>query len=297
MIKSISVTNENNETLLLELTAPGNSGFVLLGAEGLGPPKAVINTTELATNDGAVYNSAKATSRNILLYLKFLWKPTIEAMRRESYRFFRVKSEVKITIETDERTVETYGRIESNEVSIFSSSEGSQISIICPDPYMYSEETTVTTLSGIEDLFEFEFSNESLTEDLIVFGNIQSNEGQNIYYDGDSPIGIDIYIKTNGDVTNLTIYNSNTRELMTINTDKLGGPLIAGDKVHISTRRGNKRVILTRSGVDSNIMNALDFPITWFTLQRGDNVFAFKADSGESNVEMTIENKTIYEGV
>ena len=35
----------------------------------------------------------------------------------------------------------------------------------------------------------------------------------------------------------------------------------------------------------------------WFTLAKGDNIFAFTADSGVTNLQFRIENKVIYEGV
>lgn len=302
MIKSITVTNEANESLLLELTAPKNSGFVVLGVEGLGPPKADINSVQLATNDGSVYNSARANSRNIVIYLKFLWDTlTIEQRRQLSYKYFPIKKKIKLTVETDERTSEVYGYVEANEPNIFSNSEGTQISIVCPDAYLYSNETLVTILSGIESLFEFPFSNESLTEDLIIFGNIQSSQGGTIFYDGDAPVGIDIFIDAIGTVENLSIYNSTTREIMTIDTVKLttltGSPIIAGDDIYISTKKGNKKVILTRNGEEINILSCVTQPIAWFQLAKGENLFAYVADTGTENVEIRIESKSVYEGV
>ena len=88
---------------------------------------------------------------------------------------------------------------------------------------------------------------------------------------------------------------------MTIDTVKLekltGRGLIAGDDIIINTLKGEKSITLVRSGVSYNILNCLDKNTDWFTLVKGDNIFAFTADSGVTNLQFRIENKVIYEGV
>ena len=81
MIHSITVTNYLGDSLTLTLSRPEESGFIVMSVTGLGPAKANINTTEISTNDGALYNSARVTSRNIVLSLRFLFDPTIEDVR------------------------------------------------------------------------------------------------------------------------------------------------------------------------------------------------------------------------
>ena len=105
--------------------------------------------------------------------------------------------------------------MESNDPNIFSSQEGTQISIICPDPYLYSAGkggVNTTVFYGIDSIFEFPFSNESLTEPLIIFGTIQNKTENVITYKGDSEIGVTIQIHAIGEATNVTIYNTGTRQ-------------------------------------------------------------------------------------
>lgn len=166
MINSVTVTNHLGESMKMELRFPEKSGFLIQEITGLSPTKANINFTELASSDGALYNSSRLTTRNIVLSLLFLWSPTVEAVRQLSYKYFPIKKQIKLTIETDTRICETYGYVESNEADIFSSQEGTQISILCPDPYLYaSGNPTLTIFSGIENIFEFPFSNESIAID------------------------------------------------------------------------------------------------------------------------------------
>lgn len=307
MIYSLAVTNFLGDRIRLELGKPENTGFLIKSITGLGPVKANVNTTEVATNDGSMFNSARLSQRNIVIQMVFvnsIYGEDIEEIRQKSYKYFPIKKNVELVIETDNRYVRTTGYIESNEPEIFSKQEGTQISIICPDPYFYSaseDGDNVTDFYSIDPMFEFPFSNESLTEPLLVFGEIQIKTEGVITYTGDSEIGVMIYIHAIGPAEHINIYNTETREVMTIDTVKLekltGRGLIAGDDIIINTLKGEKSIILVRSGVSYNILNCLDKNTDWFTLVKGDNIFAFTADSGVANLQFRIENKVIYEGV
>ena len=254
-----------------------------------------------------MFNSARLSQRNIVFQIVFVdtvYGETIEDVRQKSYKYFPAKKNVEIIIETDNRYVRTSGYVESNEPNIFSSQEGTSISIICPDPFFYSageDGNNVTDFYSIDPMFEFPFSNESLTEPLLVFGEIQiKTEGVITYY-GDAEIGVTIYIHAIGSASNINIYNMETREVMKIDTVKLqkltGKGIVASDDIVINTSKGDKSITLIREGVSYNILNCLDKNTDWFTLAKGDNIFAFTADSGVTNLQFRIENKVIYEGV
>nr|DAT01557.1 MAG TPA: tail protein [Caudoviricetes sp.] len=307
MIYSFTITNYLGDTIKLTLREPALSGFLIKSVTGLGPVKANINTTEVATNDGSKFNSARLTQRNIVFQMVFvdtLKGESIEDIRQKSYKYFPTKKNVDIIIETDNRYVKTTGYVESNEPNIFSSQEGAQISIICPDPYFYTAGDNgdiVTEFYSIAPMFEFPFSNESLTDPMIVFSEIQSRAAGVITYYGDTEIGIVIRIHALGEATNIAIYNTDTREVMRIDTDKIkkitGKGLVVSDDIIINTAKGNKSITLLREGVSYNILNCLGKNPDWFTLTKGDNVFAFTAETGITNLQFRVENKIIYEGV
>lgn len=307
MIYSFTITNYLGDTIKLTLREPALSGFLIKSVTGLGPVKANINTTEVATNDGSKFNSARLTQRNIVFQMVFvdtLKGESVEDIRQKSYKYFPTKKNVDIIIETDNRYVKTTGYVESNEPNIFSSQEGAQISIICPDPYFYTAGDNgdiVTEFYSIAPMFEFPFSNESLTDPMIVFSEIQSRAAGVITYYGDTEIGIVIRIHALGEATNIAIYNTDTREVMRIDTDKIkkitGKGLTVSDDIIINTAKGNKSITLLREGVSYNILNCLGKNPDWFTLTKGDNVFAFTAETGITNLQFRVENKIIYEGV
>ena len=302
MINSIIITNYLGEQITLDLENPENSGFIVREIRGLGPCKATINTTEVSTNDGSIYNSARLNARNIVFDLVFI-STDIESLRQLSYKFFPIKKPVSLYFVTDNRICVTSGYVETNEPDIFSENESTSISIICPDPFFYSSSANIntTTFYGEEPLFEFPFENNSLTQKLIEFGSINTVTDANIFYEGDAEVGVTITIHAVGEAKNIAIYNTGTREQMKIDTNKIatitGSGIMAGDDIIICTVRGKKSIQLLRAGVYTNILNALDKNSDWFQLTKGDNVFAYTAEEGVTNLQFRVQNDVIYEGV
>jgi len=306
MIHSVTITNHLEKSIKLELTNPEKSGFIVLDITGIGASKADINTAELSNSDGSIYTSARANSRNIVFNLQAYptGYQTVEDIRLLSYKYFPVKKKIKIVFETENRICEIYGYVESNEPGIFSKEVTMQISVICPDPYFYSSgdtSITTTTFYGVDPMFEFPFSNESLTENLIEFGKIKNETEQVIYYEGDSEIGVIIKIKALGDVSSLTIYDMQTQKTMSIHDDKMisltGSKIKYGDEIIISTVVGEKKITLFRDGLYTNIINCLERDAYWFQLFPGDNLFAYTTTYGIENLQFSIDNLTKYEGV
>ena len=299
MIKTITVTNHLGESLSLSLKEPEKSGFIIEEVDGLGPVKAEVNFTEMATVDGD--NSARIETRNINLSLIFLEHPTIEDTRLLSYKYFPNKRNVTITIETDKRICETVGRVEDNDPSIFEEKEGCEVSILCPDPFFYSKNTYETIFYGVQPLFEFPFENASIEEPLIEFGEIRQYTEGDVYYDGDIEVGVTIKIHAIGPAKDITIYDLNSRETILIEDEKLREiipeGIVAGDDIIITTMAGKKGVDLIRSGISTNILSSLGKYITWFTISKGDNLFAYRAVEGLENLQFSIQYKMAYEGV
>lgn len=304
MIKNVTVTNHLGESLTMELTQPDRSGFTVRSIDGLGPVKATVNMTEGGSVDGTSYNSARAGGRNIVIKLGFMMDPSIEHARLKSYRYFPIKKRVTLTIETDTRTLETFGWVESNQPDIFSPDSTGVISIVCTDSYFYSpgeDGLSTTAFYSIEPRFEFPFGNESLATKLLEMSSVENGVERQIFYEGDAEVGINIVLRATGPATNVTIHNVGTRESMTINTAKLavitGSAIIAQDEIFISTIKGSKSIWLLRAGVYTNILNTLETNVDWFTLTKGVNVFAYEAATGVSNLQFTITNRVLYEGV
>lgn len=304
MIKSVIIINSSNEELVLDLMNPYESGFIVESITGIGPVKAAVNMTEMAVVDGDIINSKRIGYRNIVMNLSFIESPSIEETRYKSYQFFPVSKKITVQILTDHRFCEIQGVVESNEPDIFSKEEGCQISIICENPFFNSggeDGTKYKEFNAVESLFTFPFSNESLTENLIEFGRLNLQRNGTIYYNGDYDSGIIIRIHALGHFSGLNIYNLDTRETISIDNSKIvsitGKDIVLGDEIVINTHNKKKSIYLLRGGVKTNILNALGRDISWFQLRKGDNIFAYVAETGLENVAMTIEWQILYEGV
>lgn len=304
MIKSLTVTNYVGDSWEIELAKPKKYGIAITDITGIDAVTADIYDQEMASSDGSIYTSSRATKRNIVISATLLPVTTVEEVRHLLYKMFPVKHATTLRFETETRDCEINGYVESNAHVIFKEQVTTQVSVICPYPYFHSVEgdgSNVTCFYGIEPMFEFPFSNESLTDNLIEFGEIVNRKENVIVYEGDEDTGIIIRIDAFGSAGSITIYNVLTRESMRLDNDKLqkmtGKGISQGDSIIISTVKNDKYIQLLRDGVYTNILNCLDRDSDWIGLSNGDNVFAYEADSGADNLQFRIEHDILYTGV
>lgn len=304
MINSIKITNYRNESLEITLReAVPSHGLLVTGIDGLGPVKATVNMKDNSLVDGSKYNSARAQKRNIVINFRFNEAPTIEDTRQITYKYFPLKKRIRFQVNTDNRNLYTYGYVESNEPDIFSDKEGCKISILCEDAYWHMVDAlAASTVSVVNPKFEFPFENNSVTEKLIEFGEIEVRQECNIFYEGDVETGVVIKGHAFGTVKNVTIFNLATRGRIRIDTDIIetltGSGIISGDTIIINTNNGQQNIQLLRAGVYYNILNAIDKKtIEWFVITKGDNLFSYIADEGETNFILEFQNDILYEGV
>lgn len=296
MIKAITVINHLGESLRLDLEDPYKTGLAVTKIDGLGPVKANLNFTEMATIDGSKDNTSRLDTRNIVLNLLFFEHPSIEATRYLTYKYFPTKHDVTITVETDTRTATARGRVESNEPDIFSDKEGCQISIVCSDPYFYkgdakhSEETIEFYAS--DPVFEYPFENDDLYLPKLIMSESRVIVDRNVYYEGNYESGLILKLHAVGTVEGIHLYEVLRSQHMFLDTI-----MINGDTITVDTRRGKKSITLTRAGVSTNILNVLGEDPDWITLIHGDNQLTFTADDGSQYLQFTVTYPTLYTGV
>lgn len=304
MIRSVTVTNYTGDSLKIELAKPFDTGMLIYNITGIGASNANINIAEMSTTDGALFSSARVGSRNIVFYIRFVGND-IETVRQKTYKYFPIKRKVTLEFETDNRISVIDGYVEKNDPQVFQKEEYTQISVVCPYPYFFKggkNGTNITYFHAIDPLFEFPFSNESLSAPMIEMSQILQEPTKTIWYDGDGSVGVKIYIHAVGTARNITIANLDTQQVMKIDTTKIskimkGDGFKTGDDIEISTVQGDKYIRLLRNGTYTNILNALDKNADWFQISKGDNRFAFTAEEGITNLQFRIENRLIYEGV
>ena len=298
MIKSITITNYVGNSLTIDPANPEKCGLAITDITGLATLDATINASEVATNDGTVYNSARVQPRSITITLKPLWTEsgTIEEHRRLIYKYFPVKKPLTLTIATEDRTVQTTGYVENTDTTIFSNFETSQITLYCPDPYFENIYSETLLFSGIVSNFEFPFGGTDTetpnTKNNLEMSKISNDTIREITYTGDIETGMEINIHAVGDVSDIVIYNLSTNESMGIK-----GDLQALDDIVICTVRNKKTARLLRHGIYTNILNKLSKDSDWFELQKGDNIIAYTAEKGVENLQFSVKTKVLYEGI
>lgn len=310
MIKSVTAVNFKGESIKMDLFHPESSGFIIIKIDGIGPGKATVTKNDSKVYDGGTITSARLPSRNIKMEIQFLWVNSIEDVRHKSYKYFPLKKPITLIFETDTRTVEIEGVVESNEPDIFSSEESTNISIICPDPYFYASGENArsrTEFSGINPMFEIPsdtgYSNESLTEALTEISTLYVQSERGIMNYGEVDIGVVISIKPLAIVKGiLTISNVTLGQNMSFDLNKIKTiteqDFHLGDELIINTLRGKKSVTLVREGKNYNALSCIDTRTDWIYLTSGENTFTYYLDGeGIEDLQFSVTNSILYEGV
>lgn len=136
----------------------------------------------------------------------------------------------------------------------------------------------------------------------IIFGDIEQFAEGNIIYTGDADTGVIMRIHALGTAKNITIFNLSTSEQFSISDEAVtaivGSSITAGDDIEICTMVGQKSITLSRAGTTYNILNAVDKNSDWFMLKKGDNIFSYTIEVGEtSDLQFVIESNILYEGI
>lgn len=279
---SLSVENENGEKLQLS----NSLYYDVLKIEGLGPPSANINTSEIAGIDGAIFNSSVVSLRNIVLNLNI--KAPIEENRQRLYRYFKPKRKCKLYYKNNSRDVYIEGYVETFESDLFDKVQQPQISIICPEPFFKAVDELIVEFSNTISLFEFPFA---IPKAGIEFSRIETLSTKYINA-GDVETGMTIQLTARGDISNPIIYNRTTQQFFGVTVS-----MSAGDVIVINTTVGAKSVTLTHGGVTTNVLSKRVSGSKWLRLAPGENEISYEAAEGAESLNVSVTAVHKYEGV
>ena len=321
MIQSFTVTNHTGKSMVCDLANPWKEGLAVVSIEGLTPGQATINVADISSIDGGLFNSARLSSRNIVINLVFVDHSTltIEDLRRKCYFYFPIKKNIKLKFTTgDGKTTKDFlieGYVESNEPTIFSVSEGSSISIICTNPYFYRpiEQEEIFNAQANPEFF-FEFSKDPVLEEntKLLMGDIVDYELSSITYDGDADTGAVFEITFKNDVNHeiedqkIRISNSLTNTLNIISLDKIEkfmenvdeyDGIVEGDKIIFSTVKGEKYLTYIHDNIKYNILNAVIPSGEWVYLTNGVNIISIRKTDPDLQFSTVSKNKIYFYGV
>ena len=281
---------ENSSGNVLTLT--GNEPvYQVIDITGLNPPNAQINTTTIVGLDGAVFNSSKLETRNLVLTIKI--NGDIETNRLLLYSYFKTKDKCKFYYTNDSRDVSIEGYVESVECGLFTNNELAQISIICPYPYFKSLTEIVTDFSNVNPQFVFPFSINLGSP--VVISTYDETSGIAVYNGSETDTGVEIVINVLDSVSSIELKNTSTGDDFEVNFS-----FLANDTIIVNTNKGKKSVNLIRNGVIQSLFSALQQGSVFFQLSTGVNNFEYLVDGSAANnndVTITFKYYNIYRGV
>lgn len=278
---------ENKAGLKLEFGF--GSPYTITEVQGLNPPSATINTSQLSLMDGAKYNSSKMNMRT--LNIAFAIEVEAAKNRTAIYKVLKSKQWIKCTYIGEYRQVYIEGYIQSIDVDYFGKKQVVTCSILCPSPYFREAQQIVNEMSLILSMFHFPFS--STAEPQIVFGVISSDSGINIDNESDVDCGLVIELYARSGLENPKVYNYVTQEYIGVEI-----AMLTGDLITIDTQEGHKTATLTRNGVTTSIFNNVMQGSTWLQLPSEGATFVYEVGTGSAaNLDVTFKHTNLFEGV
>lgn len=249
MLTKVEIRN-NQGSLLTFTLEDDSSGFVVQDIDGLGPVKATIISSSFAQQDGVEIHSASREARNILMKIGIepdYSTSSVRQLRSVLYSFFMTNANVSMRFfMSDGLTVNTLGRVETCEPSLFSQEPAVNISIICGDPDFLGLDPVVVT------------------------GNTTSTTTETLLtYAGTTETGVVLVLNVNRTLSEFTFYHRLPSGIL--RSIDIAASFVSGDVVTLSTITRDKHVTLTRAGTDSSLLYSKAPQSPWFELENGDN--------------------------
>jgi len=250
MLTQIDVECDNPFTMSVLGARPRDS-LILQSVTGLGPPDKSLFVGDYA-RDGGVYTGRRTLTRNPVLTIKinpnFGNGETVDGWRDILYRTFNDPfvdgDDVTLVLHDDIKPLrQLTGYCEKFEGELFDQETVSQISLICPDPYIRDvAETAVTPPEGAAGWQTVPF-----------------------VYAGTAEAGFEITIEIQATTSTLTLDNNGRQMVLTYPS------FLTGDVVYINTKPGERQIKLTRGGVDYDVLYTLYSESPWLTLHSQSN--------------------------
>lgn len=269
----------------------GESGepYQIAQMQGFSPADAIINLTQMAQNDGALYNSSKVGVNTLNVALSI--EHDAEHYRLEAYKVFRPKNEIRVEYKTQALDVWVEGYVSRASLQHMDMKQALVVEIICPFPYWRSASQVKTEMNAVVKSFHFPFA---ITEDdPVPLGYMEALTNTVVVNNGSAATGFIMQMLASGNVTNPKVFNYHTGDFFGINYS-----LQLGDLVTVDSTAGAKKVTLTRGGVESNIFNYIMKDAVFLTLDVGDNVFTYEVGTGDAE-SLTVDflHYDLYTGV
>lgn len=265
--------------------------FLLSICDGFHETVGTVNSVSSAYGVGTTWNGTSIGQRD--LTIKGTITDNIQENRLLLYNMFPLNSEG--TLYYYEGDIERKITCLVEKVSIPEKkgfTRDFSISLVCPNPRFSALAATILSMATWTPAFKFKLvipKNKG-----IKFGTKNTTSMGTTENTTEIDYGMTIKFKANDTVKNPYLFNVTTRDIIQIEKT-----MSAGDQIIITTHIDNKNVIYKNAvtGEEENINYLIMYGSKYLQVPSGTNTFRSGADSGEDNLETTIEFLPEYEAV
>lgn len=265
--------------------------FLLSICDGFHETVGTVNSVSSAYGVGTTWNGTSIGQRD--LTIKGTITDNIQENRLLLYDMFPLNSEG--TLYYYEGDIERKITCLVEKVSIPEKkgfTRDFSISLVCPNPRFSALAATILSMATWTPAFKFKLvipKNKG-----IKFGTKNTTSMETTENTTEIDYGMTIKFKANDTVKNPYLFNVTTRDIIQIEKT-----MSAGDQIIITTHIDNKNVIYKNAvtGEEENINYLIMYGSKYLQVPSGTNTFRSGADSGEDNLETTIEFLPEYEAV
>ena len=267
---NLVLINKNNQQLDL---LHNSQYFILSKCDNLHGVDVDIQDVSSPYIDGTIIEGVKAQPRGISMTFKLI--PDIKASIDFFTNIVKSKQYVNLQLTENNQTITITGIASIPPYTRMLSSCEIKLDIYCNQPYWEDLNQVIAEISMFIDLLYFPMiTGQYFTETGRPFGALDTEATKTFTNDGDTSVGMNIYINALDECTNPYIACSTGEQngwYMYLNLT-----LQANDEVEICTIRGQKSIKINGSTTYNGqpVLSYLEFNGTdWLQLETGDNTF------------------------
>ena len=268
----IKYTNKYKDSIVIDSKPSSLRLYDLEGRSGLANDISSIKTTY---TDGIIINSTSLGQRDLVITGKIISnnKNEVENLKRKLIRTLTVKDKGTLYFKNSDTSQEYCIDVIVSNAPVFNNESFNIIDfiieLIAPSPYWRSQSEARLEIAQTKGNFRFPLNLPTIK------GKKESSLFVNFNNIGDVDSGMRIEFYAKEEVLNPSLFDVSTRQFIKINK------LMAKDeRIVINTNHGEKNIISIVGGVETKILQYLDFESSFLQLSRGDNLLRYGADSG-----------------
>ena len=285
----IKYINKYKDSIVIDSKPSSLRLYDLEGRCGLSNDISISKTTYI---DGVNINSTSLSYRELTIVGKIISndKVEIENIKRKLIRTFTVKDKGTLYFKSNDTSEEYCIDTIVSNAPVFNQESFNVvdfiIELVAPNPYWRSQREARLEIAQTKGNFRFPLNLPTIK------GKKESSLFVNFNNIGDVDSGMRIEFYAKEEVLNPSLFDVSTRQFIKINK------LMAKDeRIVINTNHGEKNIISIVGGVETKILQYLDFESSFLQLSRGDNLLRYGADSGVEFIVCDLYYSPKYLGV